>query len=287
MIDQSVHGVSHQQGIFPSLGGLELYYQSWCPQGKAKAILAIVHGLGGHSDKYGNIVKHLTSKQYAVYALDLRGHGRSPGQRGHISAWTEFRSDLAAFVKLIQNQQSRCPIFLLGHSLGAVVVCDYVLQNPQAAADLQGAIALAPAIGKVGVSKLKLLVGNLLSQVWPRFTLSTGINLSAASRDEKMLAIYTQDSLRHTKASARLATEYFATVAWIQAHAAEWQIPLLILHGGADRVALPEGGAIFYQNVACTDKLRIEYPGAYHDLQNDINYQEVLTDLENWLENHL
>lgn len=279
--------IYHNQGVFKSFDGLELYYQNWYPEGKAKAILVIVHGLGGHSDKYSNIVNYLTAKQYAVYSYDLRGHGRSPGQRGYINTWAEFRADLGAFLGLIQHHQPECPIFILGHSLGAVVVCDYILRHPEAASTLQGAIAIAPAIGEVGVSKFRIFLANLLSKVWPRFSLSTGLDLSAGSRDEKVVVAYTKDPLRHSFGSARLATEYFTTVAWIQAHATEWQIPFLILHGSADRIALPEGGKIFYQCVPCEDKLRIEYPGAYHDLQADLNYQQVLADLENWLENHL
>ncbi|UKO96363.1 alpha/beta hydrolase [Nostoc sp. UHCC 0870] len=279
--------IYHNQSVFPSVGGLKLYYQSWFPEGNVKAVLVIVHGLGGHSDKYSHIVEHLVPKQYAIYSLDLRGHGRSPGRRGHINNWAEFREDLRAFLQLIPTQQPQVPVFLLGHSLGAVIVLDYVLRYPQEASTLQGVITLAPAIGKVGVSKFRLLVGRLMSRVWPSFTLNTGLDLAAASRDEKVLVAYKQDSLRHTFASARLATEYFATVAWIYHHAPEWQVPLLILHGGADKVALPEGGEIFYQLVNSPDKLRIEYPGAYHELQDDLNYQEVLTDLENWLEKHL
>ncbi|MDZ8023554.1 MAG: lysophospholipase [Nostoc sp. DedQUE11] len=277
----------HKADTFEGVGKLKLYYQSWYPQGKVKAILAIVHGLGAHSDRYNNLIQHFIPKQYAVYGFDLRGHGRSPGQRGYINRWSEFREDLRAFLELIKTQHPGSPIFLLGHSLGSVIVLDYALRYPQKASALQGVITLAPALGKVGVSKTRLVIGKLLSRVWPRFTLNTGLDLSAGSRDEKILAAYAQDSLRHTRASARLATEFFATVDWVNAHAADWQLPLLILHGGADRVTLPEGGKIFYQRVSSPDKLRIEYPGAYHELQSDLNYQEVLADLENWLERHL
>jgi alpha-beta hydrolase superfamily lysophospholipase len=277
----------HNEGTFQSVGELDLYYQSWQPEGKLRAILVIVHGLGAHSGRYENIIQQLLPKQYAIYALDQRGNGRSPGQRGHINSWAEFREDLKAFIELIKSQHPDCPIFVMGHSLGAVVVLDYILRYPTEASTLQGAIALAPAIGKVGVSKIRLLIGRLLSRVWPQFTLNTGIDLSAGSRDEKVLAAYAQDPLKHTLGTARLATEYFATVDWIYTHAADWQLPLLILHGGADRVALPEGGEIFYQLVPCKDKLRVVYPEAYHELQSDLNYQEVLTDLENWLEQHL
>ncbi|MEH1936085.1 MAG: lysophospholipase [Nostoc sp.] len=287
MIDHSDRIVSHKEGTFQGVGGLDLYYQSWHPEGKVRAILAIVHGLGGHSDRYSNVVQHLIPKQYAVYGLELRGHGRSPGQQGYINAWSEFREDLGAFLELIQTQQPGCPVFLLGHSLGAVIVLDYILRYPQQASVLQGAIALAPTLGKVGVSPIRVLLGKMLSRVWPRFTLNTGIDISAASRDQQILAAYVQDTLRHTRATARLATEFFTTVDWINVHAADWKLPLLILHGGADRVALPEGSDIFYQRVNCKDKLRIEYPGAYHDIQNDLNYPEVLADLEDWLERHL
>ncbi|MCF4969227.1 lysophospholipase [Nostoc sp. CMAA1605] len=225
-------------------------------------------------------------KQYAIYSLDLRGHGRSPGVRGHINSWTELREDLKAFLELIATQQPQIPLFLLGHSFGGVIVLDYVLHYPQTIAALKSVITIAPALGKVGVSKFRLLLGKLLSQIWPSFTLNTGLDVAAGSRDEKALVIYAQDTLRHTRASARLSTEYLATVNWIYHHAPEWKIPLLILHGGADRVVLPEGSETFYQLVPYPDKLRIEYPGAYHELQDDLNYLEVLTDLENWLERH-
>ncbi|NDJ20784.1 alpha/beta fold hydrolase [Nostoc sp. B(2019)] len=287
MLDHSALVASCREGTFKGIGGLDLYYQSWCPEGKVRGVLAVVHGLGGHSGLYSNIVQHLIPLKYAVYALDLRGHGRSPGRRGYINAWNEFREDLRAFIQLIQIQQPGYPIFLLGHSLGAVIVLDYVLRYPKDASTLQGAIALAPTLGKVGVSPLRVLIGKMLSRVWPHFSLNTGIDISAASRDQQILAAYAQDTLRHTRATARLATEFFATVDWINAHATDWQLPLLILHGGADRVALPAGSDIFYQQLTCSDKLRIEYPGAYHEIQSDLNYQEVLTDLEHWLERHL
>ncbi|MEH2227662.1 alpha/beta hydrolase [Nostoc sp.] len=287
MIDHSDRLASRKEGRFPGVGGLELYYQSWHPEGKVRAILAIVHGLGAHSDRYSNVIEHLIPKQYAVYALDLRGHGRSSGQRGYINAWSEFREDLGAFLKLIQTQNPGCPVFLLGHSLGGVIVLDYILRYPQQASLLQGAIALAPTLGKVGVSPIRVLLGKMLSRVWPRFTLNTGIDTSTASRDPQVVAAIAQDTMRYTLATARLATEFFATVDWINAKAGDWQLPLLILHGGADRVALPGGSDNFYQRVKYTDKLRIEYPGAYHEIQSDLNYCEVMADLEDWLERHL
>jgi alpha-beta hydrolase superfamily lysophospholipase len=279
--------IDRSEGTFQGVGKLDLYYQCWQPQGHPRAILVMVHGLGGHSSKYINIVQHLIPKQYAIYAFDMRGHGRSPGQRGYINSWAEFREDLRTFLQLVQTQQPQCPMFLLGHSLGSIVVLDYVLRYPEETAALQGVITLAPSLGKVGVPKVKLLIGQLMSRIWPRFSLNTGLDLAAGARDEKVLAAYAQDILRHTLGTARLATEFLDTVAWVNNHAAEWKLPLLILHGGADRVTLPESSKVFYEQLTCADKKRIEYPEAYHELQDDLNYQEVLADLENWMEKQL
>ncbi|MFO0052316.1 MAG: lysophospholipase, partial [Dolichospermum sp.] len=271
MIYHSDAIASRQEGKFSGVGGLDLYYQSWLPGGEVRGILAIVHGLGGHSGLYKTIVEYLLPREYAVYALDLRGHGRSSGQRGYINTWAEFRDDLQAFLKLIQQQQPGYPIFLLGHSLGGVIALDYTLHYIQDQSTLAGVIGFSPSIGQVGVPLSRVVLGKLLSRVWPRFSLHIGLDFSAGSRNQKILDSYTQDKLRHTLATARLSTEFFATVDWIHTHAEKWQVPLLILHGGADRIALPAGSQMFYEKVNYPDKLRIEYPGAYHNLHDDIN----------------
>jgi len=279
--------MNHHEGTFLGAGGFNLYYQTWHPQGQTRAILVIVHGLGGHSDLYGNIVKHLVLKNYAVYSFDLRGHGRSPGKRGYINSWSEFRQDLQAFFQFITDQQGKHPCFLLGHSLGGVIILDFILNCPQVAKQLKGAIALAPSIGKVGISPFKLFLGRVLSRIWPSFSLNTGMKTNTASRDEKVLAAYAQDSLRHTRGTARLATEFLTIVAEIQSQVENFCIPLLIMQGGADKVTLPESSLEFFHKITFLDKTFREYPETYHEIQNDINYPEVLADMEEWLECHL
>ena len=286
MIYHSDAIASRQEGKFSGVGGLDLYYQSWHPGGEVRGILAIVHGLGGHSGLYKTIVEHLLPREYAVYAFDLRGHGRSSGQRGYINTWAEFRDDLQAFLKLIQQQQPGYPIFLLGHSLGGVIALDYTLHYVKDQSILAGVIGFSFSIGQVGVPLSRVVLGKLFSRVWPRFSLHIGLDFSAGSRNQKILDSYTQDKLRHTLATARLSTEFFATVDWIHTHAEKWQVPLLILHGGADRIAFPAGSKIFYEKVNYPDKLRIEYPGGYHNLHDDINYLEVITDLVDWMNKH-
>ena len=276
-----------REGTFIGANQLNLYYQSWHQEQKVKAVVVIVHGLGGHSENHRNTIRYLIDRAFAVYTYDQRGHGRSPGQRGYINSWTELREDLVAFLELVTSETKDFPCFLLGHSLGAAVVLDYGLRikNPQA--QIQGIIAMTPPLGEVGVPKWRLTIGRILSGIYPRFSLDLGMDCSLSSRDRLAVEACTKDTLRHSRGTARMATEFTKTVNWINAHASAWQLPLLILYGGQDKVTLPESNRLFFEKITFADKEIKEYPDSYHELQNDLNYQEVLTDIADWLERHL
>ncbi|NET07903.1 MAG: alpha/beta hydrolase [Symploca sp. SIO2B6] len=273
-----------RNGTFKGARGINLFYQSWHPPREPYAILVIVHGLGAHSGLFGNVVEYLVPRNYTIYGFDLRGHGRSSGQRGYISSWADFREDLKAFLKMIEQKELCSRRFVLGHSMGGVIALEYLIRTR---APERGVITLAPALGTVGVSPLRLNLGKILSRLYPRFTLNTGIDLSSSSRDPEVVTAYAQDPLRHRKGTARLVTEFFATVDWVHLHADGLQIPLLILQGGADKVTLPSGSRTFFEEVTFPDKEKREYPQAYHEIHNDFNYQQMLADLEDWLERHL
>jgi alpha-beta hydrolase superfamily lysophospholipase len=276
--------MKHQEGYFRGTGEVNLYYQSWHPLNNPQAIVVLIHGLGSHSNLFSNIVQHLVKTGYAVYGLDLRGHGRSQGQRGHINSWSEFREDIQIFLKLIELQEPKYPCYLLGHSLGAIIALDYVLRI---ASSVKGIITMAPPLGKVGISPVKMNLGRTLSLVMPRFVLSVGLAGNQITRDQNVQETFTTDVLMHSVGSARLATEYLATKAWIQSHTVNLRVPILILHGGSDSVAPPEGSRVFFQQIAFPDKERYEYPQSRHALHRDLDYQSVLADLEDWLERHV
>ena len=272
----------HFQGTFKSANGLELYYQSWYPQTSAQAVLVIVPGHGGHSGIFTKMVEYLIERDYIVYSFDLRGNGRSPGPRGYINSWAEYRADLKNFLNLVKSKEPQKNLFLIGQSMGGTIALDYILRESH---QLQGLILLSPALG-LGVSSWKLVLGQILSRFLPRFALDTAIDFSAASRNPEVVAANRKDTLRHSRGTARLAAELLKTIDWIYAHATEIEVPILILHGGADRVTLPESSRILFERLILADKQRREYPDSYHELHNDINYQEVLGDMENWIEGH-
>lgn len=272
----------HTQGWLSGHGS-DLYYQSWQPDTGAKAIVAMVHGLGSHSGWFMNVVRPLVESGYGVYAFDLRGHGKSTGQRGHIDHWTEYREDLHLVRQLMQSQQPSLPYFALGHSLGGIVVLDYALRHPDA---VSGIIAIAPALGQVGVSAFKLSLGRLLSWSWPHFTLDTGLDRQGGSRDLAVMTAYEHDPLRHTQGTARLATEFLKTRQWVNDHLFQLTVPILVLHGSDDPVVSPDSGRTMVDHLQTLDKEYREYPHAYHDLHNDVCASVVVRDILYWLDRH-
>jgi alpha-beta hydrolase superfamily lysophospholipase len=276
--------MEHFEGTFNGDGGVALYYQGWRPDGTPRAALAVVHGFGEHSGRYGNVVDRLVPQGYAVYGFDLRGHGRSPGQRGFIESFAQLRADIHGFLALVRAEEPGHPVFLLGHSQGGLDVLDYVLHHPDG---LAGVIASGPVLCPPGISAFLIRLSKLLSKIWPRFSLEVGLDVDALSRDRAVVDAYVNDPLVHGKGTPRLGAEVAAATEWTQAHAADMALPLLIVHGGADRICPAEASREFFEKVPSADKERHEYEGYYHEIFNDVGKEQVLADVEAWLERHL
>jgi alpha-beta hydrolase superfamily lysophospholipase len=272
----------HRDGTFQGAAGLSLYYQAWLPlNGAARAVLVNLHGLGDHSGLYPTIARHFPSRGIAVYAYDMRGNGRSPGQRAYLRSWEEYRGDLHAFLAQVRKWQPKLPIFLMGHSLGGLVVLDYALHYP---AGLSGLIAAAPALGKVGVPPFLMALGRVMSRICPRFSLEVGMDLSGLARDPAVIQTVLTDPLFHRRGTARLSTEVTQAIERVQAQAEALAVPVLILHGSADRMVPPDGSREFFRKLRYPDREFREYPEGYHGLFADIGHEEVLGDVGRWME---
>jgi alpha-beta hydrolase superfamily lysophospholipase len=269
---------------FTGHGGLELVYQRWRADGPPKAVLPIVHGFGEHSGRYGNVVDWFVPRGYSVYALDLRGHGRSPGKRGELRAFGDLREDVHAFLDLVREAEPGRPVFLMGHSMGGLIVLDYALHAPSG---LAGVVASGPLLCEPGISPFLLWLCKVLTPVWPNLITEAGLDATALSRDPAVGEAYVNDPLVHGKGSPCMTNELMGAVEWTQAHAAELALPCLIVHGGADRLCDPQASRRFFDSVAFADKERIEYEGYYHEVFNELGKEQVFADIETWLERHL
>ncbi|HWB43222.1 MAG TPA: lysophospholipase [Gemmatimonadales bacterium] len=271
---------AHSQGWFAGAGGLSLFRQTWRPAGRPRAALLNIHGLGDHSGLYPTLVDHCMTRRLVVHSHDLRGNGRSPGQRAYVERWEEYREDLARFVATVRSEEGDLPLFLLGNSLGGLIALDYALHHPDG---LRGVVAASPPLGRLGVPAPLLALGRVLSRVWPRFSIRTGMDLSGLARDPAVVEQVLADPLFHRVGTARLSTEVAAAIARVQEGAPRFPLPLLVLHGSEDRMVPPDGSRSFVPRVGHPDHQLREYPGAYHVLFADLDRERVLTDLEQWI----
>lgn len=269
------------EDFFQASDNIKLFYRIWLPAISVKAVIAIVHGSGDHSGRYESVANALVSKGYKVYAFDLKGHGKSPGKRGHINNWQEYREDLRVFLQLVQNKNPGKPIIPFGHSMGGVIVLDYCLHEPEF---VDKVICTSPAIGKLGISPVLFWIAKMLDNISPSLVLPTGLDVTKFSRvenfDKKTLA----DPLFHRKATPRFGMEMNKTVEFIHAHTGEFRLPLYLIHGTGDEIASIEGSRKFVRNLKYDNYTYKEYEGGYHELFNDLVKEEVLEDMVEWLD---
>ena len=276
--------MQHSQSSMYGYGGVKLFTQSWLPDSAPRAGLVIVHGFGEHSDRYMNVVNDLVPRGYAIYSFDLRGHGRSEGQRGHVNRWVEYEEDVRSFLQQVQQQAPELPIFLMGHSLGGLIVLSYGLRCPQ---DMRGVISSSPALARPGISPVLLSLSTLMSRIWPTFSMSTGLDARGISRIPEAVNAYRNDPLVHDVGTARLGMEMSVTREKVLAHAAEWQPALLLIQGSADRIVPPDVGKVFFARAGNLDKEILVYTDAYHEPHNDLCAAQEMADLISWLERHI
>ena len=278
--------MQHEEGRFAGAGGLELYYQGWWREPGPRASVALVHGVGEHSSRYANVVVPLVDDGYAVYAYDQRGHGRSPGPRVHIDRWAEYRDDLAAFLRLVGEQAPGRPLVVYGHSMGSLVVLDYLLEasDEDRPSGLTAAVVSGVPLEPAGVgSPLLIAVARLLSGVRPRQSVELGLDAAALSRDLEVVAAYRADPLVTSRATVRWGTESLDTVRRIKSGMSRIDVPLLVLHGEADRLNLVAGArALATATPAGSVTLRT-YPGVYHEPHNDLDHETMVADVREWV----
>ena len=277
--------MSRLEGTFSGSHGVSLFYQAWYPPGMAKAVVALVHGFGEHCDRYCTVTTALTQAGYAVFGFDNQGHGRSEGQRGHINRWQDYRDNVSAFLAKVRHHEPSLPLFVLGHSLGGLIVLDFALMSP---AGLSGIVISGPPIRPVGIAKPYLVaIARILSGVWPRFTMNVGTGAQSLSRDPDVVQQIQNDPLKHSMATVRWGTECLVAIAAVRRNISQLQVPILLVHGSADKVNDVQGSEEIFERITTTDKTLKIYPGSYHEPHNDLDRNQVMNDLVHWLDEHL
>lgn len=276
--------MKHDEEMLSGFEGLELFFQSWRPEGSPKATIAIVHGGAEHSGHYTFLVDHFLEKGFALAGLDLRGHGRSKGRRGHVMDWNEIRADMDCYLTRVQEASPGKPVFLFGHSMGGTIAMDYSLRHAPA---VSGVILSGAGIAQPNAGPVLRAIVNVVSALWPTLSFSNRLDFSTVNRDPEVVEGYLNDPLVLSTVSARFGVEWLKTIEWVRTHANDWTLPLLVLYGSEERFASTEQINAFFADLGCKDKKLIVYQDGFHQSHSDLQKQQVFSDIEEWMEARL
>ena len=269
-------------GSFRTADGLELSRRHW-GSSDAERVIAIVHGMGEHCGRYDWVGQWLSRRSYSVHSYDQRGHGISDGVRNHTPSFETLLDDLRLFLERVQAEEGERPLVVLGHSLGGLVVAGLLTgRQPRVHAAVLSAPALEPVI-RSGLAELT----RALSWIVPRLRVSTGIDPAALSQQADVVRAYIEDPLVEKTLTVRMAAEILRGCRQVSARAALVAVPVLIVHGEADRICGVEGSRRFHAGLVQPGCELRTYPGLLHEILNEAKREQVLHDIHTWLDKTL
>jgi len=271
------------EGSFEGVEGVKIFTREWQPAGESRCVVVISHGLNAHSGLYAWAAQQFTSNGLAVYALDHRGRGRSEGERFFVKKFADWTQDLATFIDVVKAREPGLPIFLLGHSAGGVIACGYALEHQD---EITGLICEDFAY-QIPAPDVALAILKGVSHVAPHAHVFKLKN-EDFSRDPAVVAAMNADPLIANEAQpSETVAELVRAAELLKKSFRQITLPLLILHGTADKVTKPSGSKEFYEKAGSNDKTLKLYQGHFHDLLADIGKQQVMADIQAWIDAHL
>lgn len=263
--------------------GVSLAGQAWMPP-TLHAVLAVVHGIAEHSGRYASLAARANERGLGVVSVDLRGHGRSPGERSYVERFDDYLLDVDALLAKARQFAAGRPVFLMGHSMGGAIALRWLAQRRQPVAGL----ILSSAALKIGgdVPRLLVALAPVLSRWLPHLR-GTRIDPAVISRDAAAVAAYVGDPLVSLQAApARTGAELLQAMAANRAAAAGLTVPVYLFHGDADRLTDPAGSQEIFDLWGGPDRTLRLWPGSRHETLNDLDREAVATELLQWVLAH-
>jgi alpha-beta hydrolase superfamily lysophospholipase len=272
------------ESSYTTKDGLALFARRWEPESSPTAIICLVHGLGEHCGRYVHVAQAFTDAGFAVLSFDLRGHGKSAGQRGHTPSADAYVDDIDLLLQDARRLFPAKPTFLYGHSLGGILVLYYTLRRQP---NLTGVIATSPGLRTaIEEQPVKVTAAKILGSLLPTASMPTGLNADHISRNPQVVQAYRADPLVHGQGSLGMGKNLLQAIAWSYEHTGEFCLPLLLVHGTGDQLAYARGSEEFAKGVSgdCTLKL---WPGLAHETHNEPEQEQVLAYSLAWMQSKL
>lgn len=263
--------------------GLSLYAAHWSVE-NPRAIIALVHGQGEHIGRYKHVAEWYNRNGIAVLGFDHQGYGKSEGKRGHAKNLEVLLNDIGLLLEKTSALYPDTPLFLYGHSMGGGLVLNYITRrNP----DITGVIVTGPWIRLAfEAPALKVIAGKILRVVMPTLSLPTGLAAHFISHDDAVVKAYRNDPLVHNKLSTAAGMALLGAAKWLDTWAGAFNIPVLLQHGGDDKLTSADATRRFAERVK-GDVTHREWPGLYHEIHNEKEKEEVFAFTLKWMESKL
>ena len=271
------------ESSFEGVGGLKIATRSWQPAGKPRAVMILIHGFNAHSAYFAWPAEQFAGKGLPCYALDLRGRGKSEGERFYVEKFSDYLGDVDRLVRQARSENLGPPVFVLGHSVGGVIAASYVFEHQN---EIAGLISESFAYD-VGLPDAAAIILKGISHLAPHLHVYTLKN-EIFSRDPEAVARMNNDPLIEKESQpAETSAEVLKAADRLTANFPKFTVPVLILHGTADKATRPAGSQRFYDMTGSKDKTLKLYEGHFHDLLNDVDKELVMADIQAWIDRQL
>ncbi|KAJ3998699.1 Alpha/Beta hydrolase protein [Lentinula boryana] len=267
----------------------QFYTRTYTPSsGAPRALIVFVHGFQEHVGRYAHIHPSFAQNGLALWTYDQRGYGRTALDKEHRSknsswgktGWSDQMQDVDWAVRTAREKVPGVPVFLMGHSMGGGEVLSFVIQqsyrSPQyveTVALLAGVIVTSPLIQQTTpASKTLRWLGGKVAIISPYTLIPAAVKATDLSHSPEFNDAYVQDPLIKSTGSLRGIAEMLAEgekLLSVGCHHWPKKIPVLFIHGDADRVTSAEATQVFFRTIDAEDKRIIIYPEGFHELQNE------------------
>jgi len=270
---------------FPLKAGKQVLHAiAWLPDAPMRAGIALVHGQGEHCGRYDHFAEFFNDQGIGVMGIDHAGHGLTAGARGHVARYDDYLDGVEALVAEWKRREPGLPVFLYGQSMGGNIAANFLLRRQGAV--LGGICSSAWFQLAFKPPAFKLHLASLMVRILPSYSESNGLNADDLSRDPIVGRDYRNDPLVHDKISAGAFFGIHQAGQWALDHADSLQVPVLVMHGAADKLTSAPASKAFAEKAGPLARY-VEWSGAYHELHNETNRMEVLRCALNWMEERL
>ena len=273
----------YSEGQYIGYDGTRMFMHTWIPtEGRPRASIIAVHGLGSHGGDMKNIGEYFDEKGLAVFAPDMRGFGHFSGRKGHVMNFDEYNEDISNIIEQVKDQFPGRIVYLFGASLGGLLAIRYVVTYPKA---VDGLILSCPSVSeRLPIGKGTRIAASLLSLLNAKIYFDNGIDVDVLSRDPEVVKRHKEDPLRFDKATPRFGHCGFKAVKQGWNAASMITLPVLMLQAGEDHLVDAEKNKQWFEMLASEDKTLNFYDGFYHEVFEEPEKDRVLNDINTWLE---